>query len=282
MSHLDLPSPPGLDRQLDWERGASGANTSLPPAGPTTKILLDRLPPLPDGGVVLDLACGNGQPSFVLARSRPALSVLGIDATPGLIAEARRIAENNRVENARFEVMSLDRLTLPDLSADAAVSHFGLLGVGDIRASATELARVLKPGAPFSLTVFDDMATNTLMSSVAAALEPLVPAETMPPLDYLSRLGAPGLRERVLTDAGFEDLASEAFTWSVSLPSFDALWGAATRPVPFVRPFGSLDAAGAEAFRTALRRTASAYALADGGYAFPMTSRVLSGRRSSV
>jgi ubiquinone/menaquinone biosynthesis C-methylase UbiE len=49
-----------------------------------------------------------------------------------------------------FEVMSLDALTLPGKSVDAAISQFGFLQEGDVGASVRELSRVLKDGAPYS------------------------------------------------------------------------------------------------------------------------------------
>jgi hypothetical protein len=99
-------------------------------------------------------------------------------------------------------VMSLDALTLPDRSVDAAVSQFGFLQEGDVTVSARELSRVLKEDTPFSVAAFDKMELNTLFSCAALVLQRHAPAELLPDFDYLTgpgagdgRVGAGGQRE---------------------------------------------------------------------------------------
>ena len=271
--------PQRTTAEVEWQRAANPTDTALPATNPVVEAILDRLPALPAGAVVLDLACGTGVPAFVLAQARPELAVLGVDVTPALIDQARVKARENSVRNVRFEVMSVDHLDLPDQSMNAAVSHFGLLAEGDVAASGRELARVLAPGAPFSVAVFDDMALNTLMSAIARALAAHVPPDTLPDFGYLTQLAAPGLREQVLRESGLEQLDSEIFSWSAPLPSFDVVWQVASGPVPFGRAFAALDRAGASRVRSELEDAVSQYRADDGAFAFPMACRLLWGRK---
>jgi hypothetical protein len=156
----------------------------LPPVGPPARALLGNLPAQADG-LILDLACGTGSPAF--------------------------------------EVMSLDALTLADKSVDAAISQFGFLQEGDVTASARELSRVLKDGAPFSVAAFDAMELNTLFSRAAQVLQRHVPAQLLPGIDYLTELATPGLRERLLREAGISTLHTQMFSWQVPMPSAAAL-----------------------------------------------------------
>jgi ubiquinone/menaquinone biosynthesis C-methylase UbiE len=250
-----------------------------PPPTPVVDAILDRLPALPAGALVLDLACGTGLPAFVLAQARPELEVLGVDVTPALIDQARVKARENSVRNVRFDVMSVDQLDLADQSMNAAVSHFGLLQEGDVAASGRELARVLAPGAPFSVAAFDDMALNTLMSAIARTLAGHVPPGTLPDFDYLTQLAAPGLREQVLRQPGLEQLHSEIFPWSVPLPSFDLVWQIASGPVPFARAFAALDDTATSRVRSELEDAVSQYRAQDGAFAFPMACRLFWGRK---
>ena len=266
--------------EVEWERGAVATDTTLPATNPVVQAILERLPTLPARARVLDLACGSGQPTFVLAKDRPELEVLGVDVTAPLIDQARLKASANAVWNASFEVMSVDKLDLPNQSVDAAVSHFGLLQEGDVAASARELARVLTPGAPFSLAAFDDMALNTLMHTIAQALAAHVPPATMPDFDYLTRLAAPGLRERLLRESGLEELHTEIFRWAVPLPSFELVWQIATAPVPFAAAFAALDSADVGKVRSELEDAASQYAGPERGtFVFPMACRLFWGRK---
>ncbi|BCL32156.1 SAM-dependent methyltransferase [Streptomyces aurantiacus] len=265
--------------EVEWQRAGAATDTTLPDTTPVVEAILERLPALPVGSVVLDLACGTGQPTFVLARDRPGLKVLGVDVTPVLIEQAQEKARANSVQNASFGVMSVDQLELEDRSMDAAISHFGLLQEGNLAASGHELARVLAPGAPFSFATFDDMALNTLMSTIERILSGHVPADTLPDFDYLTRLAVPGLRERVLREARLEQFHTAIFRWSVPLPSFDAVWQIASGPVPFARAFDALDSADVGRVRSDLEDAVSQYRNDGGAFVFPMACRLFWGHR---
>ncbi len=56
---------------------------------------------------VLDLFCGLG--NFTLPMARQAAEVLGLEGHSGLVERARRNAERNDIDNARFEVADLNR-----------------------------------------------------------------------------------------------------------------------------------------------------------------------------
>lgn len=102
------------------------------------------------------MACGTGEPSLTLARRAPTVRILGVDRAEAMIPLASLKAARESLANARFELMSSERLALPDASMDAAISRFGLMMFGDVPASARELARVLRGGGSFSLAVWDE------------------------------------------------------------------------------------------------------------------------------
>ena len=52
----------------------------LPLIQPVGLAVLGRLPKLPEGANVLDVACGTGEPGLTLARLSPDVHLLGIDA----------------------------------------------------------------------------------------------------------------------------------------------------------------------------------------------------------
>jgi SAM-dependent methyltransferase len=265
--------------EVDWNRGASGPHASaLPPVGPPTHALLGHLPAQADG-LILDLACGVGSPAFEAARRNPGARVLGVDRAGKLIDAARALAAAHAIGNVSFEVMSLDALTLPDKSVDAAISQFAFLSEGDVAASARELARVLKDGAPFSVAAFDAMELNTLFSSMAKVLQHHVPAELLPDSDYLTAMATPGLREQLLRQAGISALHTEMFSWQVPMPSAAAIWAVISAPVPFGRAIDSLASNELEIVRTALEHATAEFRAADGTYTFPMACRLFWGSK---
>ncbi len=99
---------------------------------------------------ILDLACGPGTLTGLLARQvSPGGEVVGIDLAAGMIELARR----SEPSNARFEVMDMEQLALPDASFDAAVCGHGLQFAPDLLRALREARRVLRPGGVLAASV---------------------------------------------------------------------------------------------------------------------------------
>ncbi len=98
------------------------------------------------GDAVLDAGCGTGIDAQFLARRR--VRVLGIDASPSMIAQARARLELDRVEDlVDFRVLDIDAIaSLPAASFDGIISAFaGLSTVADLEAFGADAARLLRP-----------------------------------------------------------------------------------------------------------------------------------------
>jgi SAM-dependent methyltransferase len=130
------PPPP----RFDWDRGAY--EESAPSLRPAAATVLDHaaaaIGPL-DGRHVLDVGCGSGNAS-VLAALRGA-RVTGVDPAERLREVAAGSARDRGLA-ATFLPGEAADLPLPDGSADAAVSVFGVIFAPDAAAAAAELARV--------------------------------------------------------------------------------------------------------------------------------------------
>ena len=92
------------------------------------------------GKRVLDVACGEGYGSALLARH--AAHVTGADISPEAIAHAKRYA---RPRQRRIRLRAVHRLPLADASVDVAVSFETIEHIAEQAAFLDELARVLKP-----------------------------------------------------------------------------------------------------------------------------------------
>lgn len=115
------------------------------------------LPRVPDGARVLDVCCGTG----FLARLLTArgLEVTGVDASPEMIAYARRHAPE-----AEFLVADVAEIRLPG-QFGAAVSTFDslnhILGHDRLDSAFRGVAGALEPGAPFVFDVLFEEAYQT-------------------------------------------------------------------------------------------------------------------------
>ena len=95
-----------------------------------------------EGRAVLDVACGEGYGSALLAKS--AASVVGVDVAPEAIAHARAAYASCR--NIRFEQAPCTQLPLPDASIDVVVSFETIEHIDGQELFLREIARVLRPG----------------------------------------------------------------------------------------------------------------------------------------
>lgn len=99
---------------------------------------------VPDGAVVADLGAGNGRllPDLA-ARAR---SVIGVDASPSLLDQARRRVEGLGVGRIDLRLGDLAHLPLRDHEADVVVANMVLHHLPEPGRALSEMARVLKPG----------------------------------------------------------------------------------------------------------------------------------------
>ncbi len=99
------------------------------------------------GEVIVDLGCGGGLDVLLAAQIvGPAGRAIGIDMTPEMIARAKAAARQMGAGNVEFYEATIDRLPLPDATADCVISNCVINLAPDKRAVFREMYRVLKPG----------------------------------------------------------------------------------------------------------------------------------------
>ena len=101
----------------------------------------------PSGARLLEVGCGPGRLSILLAR-RYGFDVTGLDLDPAMIERARANAErsgNGEGRRPSFLVADVSSLAFPDASFDVIVSTLSMHHWTDPTAGLNEIGRVLKP-----------------------------------------------------------------------------------------------------------------------------------------
>ena len=109
------------------------------------------------GDAVLDVGSGPGDLALLLAeRVGPGGMVAGIDASPEMIARARKKAQRRHLA-VDFRLEPVQSLSFPDHQFDSVVSSFvyhHLPGADLKRQALSNIARVLKPGGQVCIVDF--------------------------------------------------------------------------------------------------------------------------------
>jgi SAM-dependent methyltransferase len=110
------------------------------------ELLVEQVAPQA-GQRILDLGCGTGTLAIQVKRREPRAEVVGLDADPEMLGQAREKADRAGVELELSEGMS-DELPFEDESFDRVLStlFFHHLDPEPKRATAREIARVLRKG----------------------------------------------------------------------------------------------------------------------------------------
>ena len=198
------------------------------------RFLVSRLPVAPED-VVLDVATGTAAVALELVR-QTGCSVVGVDQSPEMLAEARRrlllAAETKRI---RLVEASAQELPFEDGSFDGLTGAYLLRYLDDLPAGLAELARVLKPGGTAALLDFGVPPATLPRAAwnmyVATGL-PLLGRTISPGWHEVGRFLGDSIREfdkrwplpRLLTafrEAGLEDVAARR----LSLGGCLVIWG---------------------------------------------------------
>jgi arsenite methyltransferase len=105
------------------------------------------------GDVVIDLGSGAGNDAFIARHETGETGkVIGIDFTAAMIERARKNAEVRGFNNVEFRQGDIDDMPVTSNKADVIVSNCVLNLVPNKHKVFSEVYRVLKPGAHFSIS----------------------------------------------------------------------------------------------------------------------------------
>ena len=194
-----------------WYRWGPTLESWLAPA---TELMLDTAK-VSRGARVLDVAAGAGGQSLLAARRvGPDGEVVATDISPTIRTYAAKAAAEAGVTNLRTLEIDREQLSeLPGGSFDAAISRVGLICFPDQQAALRGVHHALRPGGKFAAIVYSTPAANEFFSIPVSIIRERahLPAPG-PGQPGPFSLGATGVLEQALVDAGFHDVTVESVT----------------------------------------------------------------------
>ncbi len=226
-----------------------------------------------NGTKVIDIATGPGY--VAAAATRRGASVIGIDFSATMIAEAQR-----RNPDIEFREGDAEQLHLESDLFEAAVVNFGILHLGRPDQALVEACRVLRPGGRFGFTVWakpeETVGFGIVLGAIAKHGNLNVPLPEGPPF---FRFSEPDDCIRSLLAGGFQspEVVKVAQVWR--LPSIDSLFefmkGSTVRTAGLLR---AQKPEVLEQIRDAMRDESKQYRKGN-GVALPMPAILASGMK---
>ena len=170
------------------------------------------------GQRVLDVGCGAGALTTVLAGIVGAENVAGVDPSEPFVAAARE-----RLPGADLRVSPAEALPFEDESFDTAVSQLVFHFVDDPPRALEEMKRVTRPGGRVAACVWDLAGGMTMIRAywdAARAVDASAP-------DEIERFGGhPGQLAALWREAGLSDVVGDEIAVAATYRDFDELWSA--------------------------------------------------------
>jgi SAM-dependent methyltransferase len=181
------------------------------------EIFLDWIKPA-SGLRWIDIGCGNGAFTELLAERCAPADIQGIDPSEAQLAFAR---SRHKAGIAQFQKGDAMALPFADDSFDAAIMALVIFFVPDPAAGVAEMARVVRRGGLIASYAWDVEGGGFPLEPLLAEMRAMGVAPIRPPSPSASRME--NLRT-LWTDAGIEGIETREITVQRTYSGFDDFW----------------------------------------------------------
>ena len=171
---------------------------------------------------ILDVGCGTGSLSFVLAEAFPGASITAMDYSQVFVDHARSMSENG---NLHFEQGDAAALRYPDAQFDATLSLLVLNFVPQAEKAAREMKRVTKPGGVVAAAVWDFKGGLTflrVLADTAAVLDQ--GGDAFRAKQFSAPFTGPGELMETWAGIGLKEVGQTSLTIRMEFDSFEDYW----------------------------------------------------------
>ncbi|MCA8980598.1 MAG: methyltransferase domain-containing protein [Planctomycetes bacterium] len=133
----------------DWAKSGRGERMQIGHGDVVEQVVADL--DVRPGHQILDLGCGVGWATRILAQKAPGAQAIGIDVAPEMIAKAEELS--SYTIRARYEVGTFEHLDFPDEKFDHVFSMEALYYATDLPQALREIHRVTKTGGEVNVVI---------------------------------------------------------------------------------------------------------------------------------
>lgn len=191
-----------------WARHAARFARML---GGYGELVAEAVDPKP-GERVLDVGCGNGDLTLLMARAVGGNgAVRGVDLSPDMLRVAARQAADAGLTNVTFDRADATTYQPDPAGFDALVSRFGVMFFADPVAAFTNLRSLLATDGRLAFACWQPFAENDWMSVPASAVVGVLPLPTAvdPTAPGPFAFADPDRVTGILRGAGFSDVSAD-------------------------------------------------------------------------
>jgi SAM-dependent methyltransferase len=214
-----------------WASAAAGWGRAL------TDALIEAAGIEPDS-VVLDLACGSGDPALDILSRFPSVRVVGVDrSSPGLVLASESSTRDGVGSRVVFLQGDVHALPIAAESVNRVTCRCGVMFFDDVYRAVREIRRVLKPEGRLALLAWGPFDQPFFAGTMGVLLERVPGTELPVEGRRMCRFATPGALEEPLRKAGFRTVDERHITVSrVWRGSPEQLWEYQQEVGAFFRP----------------------------------------------
>ncbi|HUS03017.1 MAG TPA: class I SAM-dependent methyltransferase [Chitinophagaceae bacterium] len=204
-----------------WKKWDDFTMNFLKPMG---DAIIDELN-IKDDDVVLDVACGTGEPGLTIAAMAKNGKVTGTDVADKMLEIAKENADSKQIRNYETKTCDVCELPFDDSSFDKISCRMGFMFFPDMQLASDEIYRVLKTWGKMATSVWAPPEYNAWITTVMSIIKNNMDLPTPPPgAPGMLRCAAQGFIKSLMERSGFKNVKERLISGKVFYENFDQFW----------------------------------------------------------
>jgi ubiquinone/menaquinone biosynthesis C-methylase UbiE len=230
--------------------------------------------------VVLDVACGTGEPGLSIAAMAPKGKVIGTDFADQMLAIAKENAQSKNLKNYETKVCDVCELPFEEGTFNKISCRMGFMFFPDIQMASDEMYRVLKSAGKMATAVWAGPEKNIWISSIMGVISRNMELLPPPPgAPGMFRTAAPGFIKSIMERSGFKNVNEKLITGKIAYNDFEHMWQMMNDvAAPVVGSLSKADDDMKQKIKSEVEELSEKYKT-DNGLAFDYASWVISGSK---